>query len=235
MAKLFIYARHKNRDALNRMSVLESLRNTIIITFSSLDTLLISFIGFIAITLGNIGTLFLLLGHVTIVPILTLAGQKFIQVAAKDQTQGSLIANDPITGDALPVGNNIPTFWTANVMFFLGYILGNAFFAYTAATKLSGLPKNSWFVDAQKTRSMAIMGMSVLLIFATTYARWKTGLDSVPGLLAVPFFVLLGSFWYFIASICGARYADIFGMATQPIVAYEDKQKPTTCVYSPKS
>ena len=217
------------------MSALESLRNTIIITFSSLDTLLISFIGFIALTLGNIGTLFLLLGHVTLVPVLTLAGQKLIPVSEANQTPSSLIASDPVTGDALPVGNNVPTFWTANVMFFLGYILGNSYFAYTAATKLSALPKNTWFVDAQKTRSFTIMMMSILIICATAYGRWKTGFENITGLWTVPAFVLLGWFWYFIASLCGARYADIFGMATQPVVAYEDAQKPTTCVYTPKS
>jgi len=216
------------------MSALESLRNTIIITFSSLDTLLISFIGFIALTLGNIGTLFLLLGHVTLVPVLTLAGQALLDVLPANRTPSSLVASDPITGDAIPVANNIPTFWMANVMFFLGYILGNAFFAYTAATKLSNMPKNSWFVDAQKTRSFTIMMMSVLIICVTAFARVKTGFENLTGLWTVPFFVLLGWFWYWIASLCGARYADIFGMATQPIVAYEDAQKPTTCVYTPK-
>lgn len=217
------------------MSALESLRNTIIITFSSLDTLLISFIGFIALTLGNIGTLFLLFGHVTVVPVLTMCGQKFIKVAEKDRTPSSLIASDPITGDAIPVGNNVPTFWMANVMFFLGYILGNAYFAYTAASKLSPLPNNRWFIDAQKTRSFTIMMMTTLLICATAFARLKTGFESISGLWTVPFFVLLGWLWYFFASMCGARFADIFGMATQPIVAYEDAQKPTTCVYTPKS
>jgi len=216
------------------MSALESLRNTIIITFSSLDTLLISFIGFLALTLGNIGILFLLLGHVTLVPVLTLAGQRLIPVSDANQTPSSLIASDPVTGDALPVGNNVPTFWTANVMFFLGYILGNSYFAYAAATKLSALPKNSWFVDAQKTRSFTIMIMTSLIIFATAYGRWQTGFENIAGLWTAPFFVLLGWFWYFIASVCGARYADIFGMATQPVVAYEDPQKPTTCVYTPK-
>ena len=225
------------------MSALESLRNTIIITFSSLDTLLISFIGFLALTLGNIGTLFLLLGHLTIVPIFTIAGQCLIAVSEINQTPSSLILSDPITGDALPVGNNIPTFWMANVMFFLGYILGNAFFAYTATTKLSALPKNSWFVDAQKTRSFTIMIMTSLIILLTLYARRKTGFENSAGLLSTfpsfvllgSFFVLLGWFWYFIASLCGARFADIFGMATQPVVAYENPQKPTTCVYTPKS
>jgi hypothetical protein len=217
------------------MSALESLRNTIIITFSSLDTLLISFIGFIALTLGNIGTLFLLLGHITLVPILTLAGQRLIPVLPGDKTSSSLIANDPITGDAIPVGNNVPTFWMANVMFFLGYILGNAHFAYTATVKLSNLPKNSWFVDAQKTRSLTIMIMTSIIILFTAIARVKTGFENKIGLVTVPIFVLLGWFWYWIASLCGARYADIFGMATQPVVAYEDAQKPTTCVYTPKS
>lgn len=217
------------------MSALESLRNTIIITFSSLDTLLISFIGFLALTLGNIGTLFLLLGHVTLVPVLTIAGQRLIPVTPENQTQASLIATDPVTGDSIGIGNNVPTFWSANVMFFLGYILGNAFFAYTATTKLSALPKNSWFVDAQKTRSFTIMMMSVLFICVIGFARWKTGFENMAGLWTIPFFVLLGWFWYFIASLCGARYADIFGMATQPVVAYEDPQKPTTCVYTPKS
>jgi len=218
------------------MSALESLRNTIIITFSSLDTLLISFIGFLALTLGNIGTLFLLLGHLTIVPIFTIAGQCLIPVSEINQTPSSLILSDPITGDALPVGNNIPTFWMANVMFFLGYILGNAYFAYAATTKLSALPKNSWFVDAQKTRSFTIMIMTGLFIVPlTAYARWKTGFEKLAGLSTFPFIVLLGWFWYFIASLCGARFADIFGMATQPVVAYENPQKPTTCVYTPKS
>jgi len=217
------------------MSALESLRNTIIITFSSLDTLLISFIGFIALTLGNIGTLFLLFGHVTIVPVLTFAGQKFIKVSDKDKTTSSLIASDPITGNAIPVGNNVPTFWMANVMFFLGYIFGNAYFAYTAVSKLSQSLKNSWFIDAQKTRSFTIMMMSVVIICATAFARLRTGFESLSGVWTIPFFVLLGWLWYYLASLCGARFADIFGMATQPIVAYEDAQKPTTCVYTPKS
>ena len=119
-------------------------------------------------------------------------------------------------------------------MFFLGYILGNAYFAYTAAMNLSRIPKNSWFVDAQKTRSFTIMMLSVLIILATAYARFLTGFESALGMVAVPIFVLLGWLWYFIASLCGARYADIFGMATQPVVAYEDAQKPTTCIYTPK-
>jgi hypothetical protein len=217
------------------MSALESLRNTIIITFSSLDTLLISFIGFIALTLGNIGTLFLLFGHVTVVPVITLLGQEFIKVSDKDKTTSSLIASDPITGNAIDVGNNVPTFWMANVMFFLGYIFGNAYFAYTAVSKLSESLKNSWFIDAQKTRSFTIMMMSVIIICATAFARLRTGFESLSGVWTIPFFVLLGWMWYYLASLCGARFADIFGMATQPIVAYEDPQKPTTCVYTPKS
>jgi hypothetical protein len=221
------------------MSVLESLKNTIIITFSILDLLIISFTGFLGLTLGNIGVLFLLLGQVTVVPMLVLIGQAAFKgiIPASSLTQNTILASDPVTGDPYPVGSNVPTFWLANVMFFLGYVLGNASKAWQLTTQLSTLPGNSWFVDAQKTRSVTVTVTTIGLIIATAIARSRTGFENSAGavLLTTVVFAGLGVGWYWIASMCGARYADIFGMATQPVVAFGDSDKPTTCIYTPKS
>ena len=219
------------------MPILAQTRGILILAFKALPLLLISFIAFLAVGLGNLSLFMLSVGHATIVPICT---EVLHMIFA---TSGSLISpNDisqlvplmPTSGSSyrLPV-SVMPSYWMAHISFFFGYILMNAISIYNIEPDKRAA---DWMVVSRQTRAATLIATSVILLLVLSTLRfYLTGAESLGGIfLAISVLGGLGAVWYYIASLCGARNSDIFGVAQQIISQDSSNDKPMTCVYAPK-
>lgn len=219
------------------MSILGTVRSTILSAFVAMPLLLISFVGFLAIGLGNLGLFILFMGHALAVPALT----ELLHVIFG--TAGSLrVANDisqlvprmPTNGAAWSgVVNIMPSYWMAHISFFFGYLLMNAISIYRLpADKKSA----DWLVESRVTRAATTIATTVVLVVVLSVVRYfATGTETLAGIvLAILALGGLGMGWYELAAACGARNADVFGVAQQMIPQSRSNEKPMTCVYSPR-
>ena len=87
----------------------------------------------------------------------------------------------------------------------------------------------------RKVRGGMIIGTTIMFALIVSLLRYNTNSETFRGMI-IAFLVggLLGYGWYQFAVICGARAADIFGMAQQIIPSSAKDEKPMTCVYAPK-
>jgi len=217
------------------MPALATIRNTILLAFKSLPLLIISFIGFVAIGLGNLALFILFIGHAIVVPVLTemlhLVFNGGNLIAANDISQ--LVPLNPI--DGTPYGtpvNIMPTYWMAHMSFFFGYMLSNAVILFSLP---SDKKSPDWIVESRKTRAVTVMITTIVLLILLSVLRFVlTGTESLGGILLA--WIVLGGAgggWYLFAQVCGARNADIFGVAEQMMSPDSSATKPMTCVYAP--
>jgi len=222
------------------MSLLATIRSTILLAFKALPLLLISFIGFLAIGLGNLSLFVLFLGHSVIVPVVVEIMHKATSSSTLDVGGdiSQLVPLVPTTGASYGgLVSNFPSYWMAHICFFFGYLLTNAITIYTGY----GLPPTAanapdWAVEARKTRAATLITTTVILWVLVSYLRYSlTGAERAAGLISA--FVVLGGLgcgWYFFAQLCGARNSDIFGIVQQMVTQDDSNSKPMTCVYAPK-
>lgn len=219
------------------MSLLATVRTTILLAFKALPLLLISFIGFLAFGLGNISLFMLFIGHALAVPITT----ELLHFGTKSRGE-LVVANDvatlvplsPTSGTSYntPV-NVLPSYWMAHISFFFGYILMNAISIYLMAPEKRAA---DWMIISRKTRAVTLIVSTVVLFLLIAFLRfYLTGMETAAGIsLAMVVLGGVGVGWYKLAEVCGATASDVFGIAQKMVTQGTGDKKPVTCVYAPK-
>jgi hypothetical protein len=214
------------------MDILQTLQMSIIMAFRSLPLLLIGFIGFLAIGLGNMGLFVLFIGHAFALPLVTglvqllTRGISAFQVKATDVSQ--LVPSAPRTSDMANVG---PSYWMAQFLFFMGYLLANAVSLYMTPDD----PKiDDVQLANQKAKATTAIITTVLLTLVVVWLRYLTHTETMAG-IGLAFLIGWGGGygWYQLAAVCGARSADVFGITQQLVPVAAKDTKPMTCVYNP--
>jgi len=213
--------------------ILETFKMSLIMAFRSLPMLLIGFIGFMAIGLGNMGLFVLFIGQTVFLPIfvglvhIVTGGMEIVHVPTTDVSQ--LVPSAPHAAAQINVG---PSFWLAQFLFFMGYLMANAVALYTVVPDPN---LDDIQVGNQKSKAATAITTTVILILGMTYLRYLTHTETVVG-VALAFLIGIGGGygWYQLAAACGARAADVFGISQQIVPNSAKDTKPMTCVYSPK-
>jgi len=238
-----------------------SLRHRLYAGFLNLPYIVICFVGFLAMGLGSIGLFVLFMGQVTIVPILVtilqaitdaidgITGRSLFHMSAGDNPAVNRVIPAPADGN----DNTGPTYWTAHMTFFFGYLLANA-------VSIKNIPADP-LIDKKHTTNRMLRTTWIiiatilfalifpLLRFRLTGGRFVDnssligrllggvtgGAETLPGiLLALLVCGGIGYAWYLFAESCGARSADVFGIAQQLLPSSAKDDTPMACVYSPK-
>jgi hypothetical protein len=220
------------------MNVLHTVRSTIISAFVSLPILLIGFVGLLSIGLGNLGLFVLFAGQAVIVPVAVALTQFITGFLGGDANPLFFVrASDlgrlvPSEASTLYMQNVAPSFWLTQIWFFLSYL-------FTNAVKVFRLEKDKTAVAAlyenRRMRAVALMTVAALSAVVITALRFFMGTETLVGaVISAVVGGLLGWGWYEFAAFCGARHADIFGIAQQILTTEARKSAPMTCVYSPR-
>lgn len=220
------------------MNVLHTVRSTLISAFVSLPILLIGFIGLLAIGLGNLGLFVLFTGQAVIVPVAValiqlltgrLGGDANPRFFVRASDLGRIVPSAP---SMQYVQNVSPSYWLTQIWFLLSYI-------FTNALKVFRLEKDKNAVAAlyqnRRMRAAALMSVAAISAAAITALRFFMGTETIAGaIISAIVGGLLGWGWYEFAAFCGARHADVFGIAQQILSTEARKPAPMTCVYTAK-
>jgi hypothetical protein len=219
------------------MDVLDTLRVSILMAFRALPVLLISFVAFLAIGLGNMGMFVLALGQIVVLPLATMilqfiTGTMFTSGDARAYVQGSDVVQLVSSMSNRQPVNVLPSYWMQHVLFFFGYLVANGVGLYRLPQE-KGV--SDVFYENRMAKARAVIIVSVMAAIAFTYFRFQTGAETWRGVaLAFVSGGGLGYAWYQFAAYCGARHADVFGVAPSMVPVSAKDEKAMTCVYSPK-
>ena len=128
-------------------------------------------------------------------------------------------------GAALSVA---PSFWMAQVLFFVGYLLQNA-------TSLYNQPSDPMASEAKvrNRREQAITAIVITTIITIAFVaiRYTTGCETAFGIaIAILTMIPLGVGWYHFASLCGARNSDVFGISAKILPIGASEPPPQVCI-----
>jgi len=121
----------------------------------------------------------------------------------------------------------------SHIVFFFTYFFLNALAIY----QLPADPDAStWMVTNRKTKLITIMAVLCIVFIAVTFARYTTtGVESAAGVLVALFvFTAAGYGWYTLATRCGLKHGDMFGIVNQILPTAKKEDVPMTCVYAPE-
>jgi hypothetical protein len=219
------------------MELLDTLRQSILMAFRALPILLISFIAFLAVGLGNMGLFILFIGHALAVPLLTgiahlITGKFYISGDPRAYVQGSDVVQLVASMSNRQQVNVMPSYWMQHVLFFFGYLLANGVGLYLLPQEKG---QSDVFVENRKAKARAVIILSVFAALGFTVLRFGTGAETLRG-VALAFVTGGGAgyAWYQFAAYCGARHADVFGVAPSMVPVSAKDEKAMTCVYAPK-
>lgn len=230
------------------MSLLATLRTSLLLAFKSLPLLLISFITFLAFGLGNVSLFILLIGHIFIVPLITellhFVSRNSPNVALLTSNDISQLVPTPLGSVTTPV-NVFPSYWMAHISFFFGYLLSNAVSMYlqepdfeTIKGASSDAVKNSINakIASRKEKALTLIISTLCFLLLITLLRMiATGAETFAG-VSIAIFVLglAGGGYHRSAELLGATNSDVFGIAMQMMSPDSGATKPKTCVYTGK-
>lgn len=128
-------------------------------------------------------------------------------------------------GPALSVA---PSFWMAQFLFFVGYLLQNA-------TSLYKQPADPMASEAKvrNRREQAITAIVITTIITIAFIaiRYTTGCETAFGIaIAILTMIPLGVGWYHFASLCGARNSDVFGISAKILPIGASEPAPQVCI-----
>jgi hypothetical protein len=128
--------------------------------------------------------------------------------------------------------NVMPSYWMQHVLFFFGYLLANGVGLYLLPQEKG---QSDVFVENRKAKARAVIILTVLAALGFTVLRFGTGAETLRG-VALAFVTGGGAgyAWYQFAAYCGARHADVFGVAPSMVPVSAKEEKAMTCVYAPK-
>jgi hypothetical protein len=217
------------------MSLLGAIRSTLLAGFKQLPLLLIGFVGLLGIGLGNLGLFMLFLGHTILVPIGVYSLQALTRLAFGEGNPIAFVRASDV-GQLVPSAvsvdyyqNVTPGFWLTHIWFFFGYLFYNALQVYQLEKDPKADPAR---YNNRLSRAVLIMTITTIGAVAMTVLRSMMGTETVLGTFVsagVGFGLSVGA--YEVAALCGARVADIFGVAQQMLPASATQKAPMTCVY----
>jgi len=182
----------------------------IVTSFMALPLMMIAFTLFIGLGIGNIGLIILLLGQIFLVPVTSMlihfVTGSYFTINSRD------ICNLVPSANKYGFIPSAPSFWMAEVLFFMSYLIRNAYTIYNqdAVTGASDAK-----VRNRKDRLYTSMVIGILITLLFVYLRYSfTGCETMVGItVSALVFVPLGIYWYDFAALCGAKNADIFGIS----------------------
>jgi hypothetical protein len=126
--------------------------------------------------------------------------------------------------------NVVPSFWSATMVFIMGYMLSNAQAIYTMPSAEDASKSK---VNNRKSKAFILMMNLVLMLVLFLGLRYALGTETVPG-IGVALFVIgpLSFGWHQLTSLCGAAPGDIFGIVQRMLPATAAADVPKVCVYS---
>ncbi len=219
------------------MGVVQTVKGLLYGGFVSLPMVLIGIVLFLATTLGNLGLIMLTLGNVFLVPFIVFfanmlheyffPNSAYLKVPNSDVCQ--LIPSFTTTPAQIFVG---PSYWMAHVTFFFTFLITNAAKLYTKQPSSGADPNKVENRKAQTLTAIVLTTVTFVLLAAVRYLfiGCETPLGIFLSLLLVSP-VAYG--WYELATVCGARDADIFGILQKILPPELKDEPPMTCVYSP--
>ncbi len=198
----------------------ERVKLTVLSGFLALPYLLVIVTGFLGGITGNLGLSILFLGQVFLVPAVQIIFGFLRQTPLFTDTfrLGSVPKLDPscsLVPDITKAGNfaaPVTSDWLAQVSFFFGFIIFNAFTVYNLEPAKGANPANVENRKSQAVMSMllsVVVGIGLITVFLNTTKCETTG-SFIFGTLA---FFSLGIFGFYMASQCGIKQSDIFGIA----------------------
>ena len=124
-----------------------------------------------------------------------------------------------------------PSYWMAQIFFFFSFMISNALFIYMKNPEENADKEK---VDRRKAQAITSLIVSIITLFTFVGLR-KTfvGCETWAG-IAVAFLTMgsVGYGWYFLARLCSARDADIFGIVQKILPPSARDPPPMTCVYT---
>jgi hypothetical protein len=219
------------------MSIVQTVKGILYGGFVSLPMVLIGIVVFLATTLGNLGLIMLTLGHVFLVPFIVFFANLLHEYFFKDSPYfkvpssdiGQLVPSAVLTTSQTFVG---PSYWMAHVTFFFTFLLTNAAKLYSKESPANADPNK---VENRKAQTLTAMVLTVVTFVLVAGVRYFfTGTETAVGILfALLLIAPVGYGWYELATVCGARDADIFGILQKILPPEFKDEPPMTCVYSP--
>ena len=201
------------------MQLLAQIRANIVKGFESFPLLIGSFIGFIAIGLGNMALFLLFIGQFLLVPVAVLAMNSLAKTTGTTNiSEIGLESGVDYMSNTRGLFSNIssysfPSYWMGQLWFLVGYILSNAVDLYSQEIP-SGT--EDWRKIARQSKTGTLIASIVIIGVAFTILRYiSSGKENLTGIIIGILFGGIGSGWYFIAKLCGARMSDIFGISSQ--------------------
>ena len=109
--------------------------------------------------------------------------------------------------------SRVPSIYIAHIAFFFGFLFTNAYTVYNLNSQ-TGADQHQ--IDNRKSRSLMTMIVLAIIYLAIVLIRYNvTGCESLLGILfTTTVFSSLGLGIYKLAEYCGARNADILGIAS---------------------
>jgi len=109
--------------------------------------------------------------------------------------------------------SRVPSIYIAHIAFFFGFLFTNAYIVYNLTSQDNS---DQTKVDTRKSRALMTMIVLTLVYIAIVLIRYNiTGCESLLGVLfSTSAFGTLGYLSYIFAEYCGARNADILGIAS---------------------
>ncbi len=216
----------------------ERVKLTVLSGFLALPYLLVIITGFLGGITGNLGLSILFLGQIILVPVFQGMFSLLRQTSLFTDTfrLGSVPKLDPrcsLVPDITKAGNfsaPVTTDWVAQVSFFFGYIIFNAFTVYNLEAPRGANPDK---VENRKSQAIMSLLLSTVVMIGlfTVYAK-TTNCETVGSFVfGTLTFFSLGIFGYYIASQCGIKQSDIFGIAGKiHTITPDSKEYENICV-----
>ena len=127
-----------------------------------------------------------------------------------------------------PSLNIAPSFWMAQFLFFVGYLLQNAVSLYQQDADPKA-PESK--VQNRKEQAITAMVITTIVTIAFIALRYTTGCETAFGIaIAILTMIPLGVGWYEFAKLCGTRNADVFGISTKILPIGATEPPPQMCV-----
>jgi hypothetical protein len=200
------------------------------VAFMGLPMMILGFTFFLGFGLGNVGLILLFLGQITVAPAATYLLQFLLQGVSRlpNYDVCNLVPSAAARGGMVPVA---PTFWMAQFLFFIGYLLENAYSLYT---QVADPEASEVKVQNRKEQALTAIIVTSLIAVVIVALRYKlTGCESFVGILVASLTLLpLGVGWYQFAASCGIRSADVFGISAKILPIGATAPPPQVCVPS---
>jgi hypothetical protein len=207
--------------------------------FTSLPLILVGVILFLGTHLGNLGLLMLSFGQIVVVPIVTWLVNMIHEFAFPGSTLFS-VTNDSVC-HLVPTANGAvsarlsvaPSYWIAHITFFFVFLMTNAIVLYNRPPTQGADPAKVANRRAQ-TLTAFIISLSVFIALVTVRLMFMNKCETIAGAaLGILIVAPIANGWYHLASLCGARDADVFGILQRILPQNMKDEPPMTCVYSP--